>query len=474
MSKFTGSLLGLAIGDALGAPLEGLKSGFIQQLFGEVTDYIDPIHAFPDRPGKWRLKGLYTDDTQQALCVAEALAVYGGADAKALGDLYIRLAEEGPADTRFGAHRGTGHFFRRSVQAMKEEKIDPRRCGQSSAGNGAAMRIAPVGLYYADDDEALARAAIDFSLMTHHDPRGVAAALAVARAVGWLVSATEKIHVDDLAERLHEWLRGWEERLYEDYRELLDPLIGRGVLHHMSRVLSVLPTLLRERDDVLAEKTIVGMANESEPTEKITQSNAGFAPASVGMALYRALAAKDFEDAVRTAINAGGDADTAGAMAGAVAGARFGEEEIPENWLKGLINLPQVRQRARALEAHEVDWADWEDLVAMETELTSRELDAVSRGLSENKKAGGKEGSQASGSAGKGGKKSPLQGLRWICLSLRPPEVWLGNLPPAEEGDPLRAEKRKKSLRGRKRIDWKETRRQKGKMGEKKEDGEAD
>jgi ADP-ribosylglycohydrolase len=185
--RITGSLLGLAVGDALGAPLESLKDGHILQLFGgEVNDYADSFAAFPDRPGKWRLKGLYTDDTQQALAVAEILAVHGRMDLRALADLYIRLADEGPAEAPFGAHRGVGHIFRRAVGALRETE-NPLAAGQPSAGNGAAMRVAPVGLFYADDQEALARAAIEVSLMTHHDPRGVAAALAVARAVAWFV-----------------------------------------------------------------------------------------------------------------------------------------------------------------------------------------------------------------------------------------------------------------------------------------------
>ncbi|HBF33731.1 TPA: hypothetical protein DDW35_04135, partial [Candidatus Sumerlaeota bacterium] len=109
------SFLGLAIGSALGAPVYGFKEGHIRQLLeGEVTGYVDPVTAFPDKPNKWRSRALYAGAAQQALAIADVLAIYGEADVAALADLYVRLATAPLRDTTssVGALRMPGHFFR--------------------------------------------------------------------------------------------------------------------------------------------------------------------------------------------------------------------------------------------------------------------------------------------------------------------------------------------------------------------------
>ncbi|MBN1868821.1 ADP-ribosylglycohydrolase family protein [Candidatus Sumerlaeota bacterium] len=483
MNRFEGCLLGLAVGDALGAPVENMKAGRIRQIFGEVTGYVDPIEAQADRPGRWRLQGLYTDDTQQALAVADTLAVCGEADVRALADLYVRLADEGPSDAPFGSHRGTGHFFRRAVDALRAGVDDPRAAGQPSAGNGAAMRIAPVGLYYADDEEALGRATVEFSLVTHSDPRAIAAALAVARVVAvfarrqlpsestpsspFAPSASSTPH--GIASDLPDWIRIWEERLDDEWGEFLDPSARRTDLHRFSDALRSLGSLVREANDTLAAQSVVRIANESNPLEKIAQCHAGFAVASVVMALYRALSSSDFTRGMIAAVNEGGDADTVGAIVGAILGARFGAESIPAEWIDGLINADQIRLRGRALREREVDWGQWEDLVEMEKTLTAREMGAMDRGQVEHRKEierKARKDAEKRARSAQAREKSPAQDLGFAP----PPEVWLRGgaggskagpgVSPRDDLDPIQA-KKEKALRGRKRIEWKEGRRQK-------------
>ena len=471
MSRYTGCLLGLAAGDALGAPLEGMKEGHIRQIFGEVTGFADPIAAFPDRPGKWRLRGLYTDDTQQALALADVLAVHGEADTEALADLYIRLLREGPSQYAFGAHRGTGHFFRRAVLAMEEIPDDPLACGQPSAGNGAAMRVAPIGLHYAHDDEALGKAAVEVSLMTHHDPRGVAAALAVALAVARFarLGAEDGDPALEIAGELPHWVAEWEERLEGEYRSyLLGEALGERT-HQFSKGLQVLAFLVREGDDLLAAKTILRHANNCDPATPVGHPHAGFALASVTMALYRALSARDFRSGLLATVRQGGDADTAGAMAGAVLGARFGERAIPEEWLASLLNVRQIRLRGQALETGEVDWSVWEDYVETEKALTESEASAVLKARGDNRKPIEKrERRQAERRerAAKKAAKAPPTDPDGATAFAPPPEVWLREVPGNALPDPLDPIQAKKdrARRGRKRVAWKEERRGKQKQ----------
>ncbi|NQU42820.1 ADP-ribosylglycohydrolase family protein [bacterium] len=461
ISRYAGCLLGLAIGDALGAPLEGMKEGHIQQVFGEVADYVDPVAAFPDRPARWRLKGLYTDDTQQALAVADVLAIYGGADPSRLADLYLRLWREGSGRSGFGAHRGTGRFFRQAVEAMAEAE-DPRECGQLSAGNGAAMRIAPVGLFCRSDVDDLARAAIDFSLMTHHDSRGVAAALAMAWSVARLSSVTGvKGEMLEVARELADWLPPWEETLFREYPHFLHHEVGRDRLHHVSEMLGLLPVLLSVDNEALVSQTIVAEANKRSPEVRISHPQAGFALASVTMALYRGLSANSFVNGVIVAINGGGDTDTVVAMAGALLGARFGEEAIPAEWISGLVNAEQVRARALALHDRGVDWSIHEDYVEMEKALSERE--AVAAGLAsdlnreEIEKRNRRKAQQRK-------VREARQTTHVDPGCAPPPEVWLraeNRAVGREEMDPEEA-RRERSRRGRKRIGWKDERRGKG------------
>ena len=464
MDRYTGCMLGLAVGEALGGPVEGLKEGHIRQLVGEITGFLDAVAAFPDRPGKWRRKALYAAATQQALAIADTLAIHGAPDTAALADLYVRLADEGPADAPFGAHRAVDHVFRHAVQAMREAR-DARSCGQPSAGNAPAARIAPAALYYADDPESLGTAVLDFSLMTHEDPRAIAGALGIARAVALLAASDSGAAAAlEIAQSLPGWVAEWESRLDKDRGGFLDPNGGRDRLHQFSSALKALPSLIRESNDALAAQTILNAANACGLGEHVAQAHAEPAPASVVMSLYRALTAHSFPSGILAAVNAGGHAGAVGAMVGALLGARFGEGAIPEEWIAELLNADQIRLRARAMREHEVDWSAWEDYVEMEKRLTWEERDVTGQALAENRARIEKENqrrAERKARAVKGASRQPApQDLGFAP----PPELWITSAPPAQRDaqDPVEA-KKDKALRGRKRIAWKDGRREKEK-----------
>ena len=139
IERVRGSMLGLAVGDALGAPLEGLSAQQIRAHYGQVVDYVDGARAWKRKPYRWRMPGLYSDDTQQALALCDVLLESGRVEPERLAELYLGLAN--PKGTYVGAHRGVGRSFRQ-VLADLERGVSPRHTGQTSAGIGAAMRIA--------------------------------------------------------------------------------------------------------------------------------------------------------------------------------------------------------------------------------------------------------------------------------------------------------------------------------------------
>ena len=102
--------MGLAIGDALGAPLEGLTAQQIKTHYGRVKNYVDGVQAWKRKPYRWRLRGLYSDDTQQALALCDVLIDHRRIDPQRLAELYLALAT--PKGSFLGAHRGIGRTFR--------------------------------------------------------------------------------------------------------------------------------------------------------------------------------------------------------------------------------------------------------------------------------------------------------------------------------------------------------------------------
>ena len=92
LDKIKGGLIGCALGDALGAPLETLSAAHIHQNYGIVTEFLDPFDIWAHKPKYARLKGLYTDDTQQTLLIAESLLEAQRLDPNLLAQKYVDMA----------------------------------------------------------------------------------------------------------------------------------------------------------------------------------------------------------------------------------------------------------------------------------------------------------------------------------------------------------------------------------------------
>lgn len=456
IDKITGSLLGLAIGDALGAPVEGMKAGHILQTAGEISDYADSRLIWPEKPSHWRQPGLYMAATQQALAITDVLGDYGQADLEAIADLWTRLLRAGAARPT-GAFRAPGVAFLRAVRAMADG-VKPIEAAIPSAGNGAAIRIAPVALFYRDDENAIIEATIKFSLATHSDPRAIAAAASMAFAIAQLLSIDEPLKpaaAAELARSLKDFTRRAEIQLQDNQFKNLDKEARVAYAHAMSDALDALPPIVRESNHDLARQTIIKEANRRGPAQPITDASVGFAPASVLAALYYALSAPTFFKGLTDAVNAGRDTTSVGAMTGALIGARFGSIVIPEEWTLKLINADQIRLRGQYLANREVDYMTRDDYVDMETALTLEEERFFDDDLKKYRK-------EQAGSEQKKQKSKPKhQAATLEDLGFAPPpETWvsLEELTPEEK-------RREKERRARRRIDWKEERREKQRHG---------
>ena len=162
------SLAGLSVGDALG-----------EQFFGPPPEVLERIAQRTLPPAPWP----YTDDTQMALSVVEVLIEFDGIDADVLAERFT---------ARYDPMRGYGSGAHGLIRAFGmgvpwQEAAPAMFFGTGSYGNGAAMRIAPLGAYFADDVDAVVEHARRASEVTHAHPEGIAGgiAVAVAAALAW-------------------------------------------------------------------------------------------------------------------------------------------------------------------------------------------------------------------------------------------------------------------------------------------------
>jgi ADP-ribosylglycohydrolase len=308
-ARARGSLLGLAIGDALGHPTEFIDSvARIRELYGPsgVTDF----HPAGRHPA-----GTFTDDTQMAIAVTRALVRAGRADLDTLmtlmGTEFVAWARSPDND------RAPGGACLRGCREL-EARVPWRTAGvRDSKGCGAAMRAAPIGLYFHDDLDALVRVAAAQSALTHRHPTGIASSVAAAAPVAYAVRERKLDGMLDFTRALVEKV-GTELLLEVGCDEPTAESIGnREMLAILERTASCLDV---ESDDPCA---LLGEAWIGEE--------------AVATALWCVMRANgDYRDAVRRGATSSGDSDSIACIAGSIAGALVGEAGLPAPWVVGV------------------------------------------------------------------------------------------------------------------------------------------
>lgn len=293
-----GALLGTALGDAVGAPFEG-------RMVVDRQAVVSWLSA--DRTLRW------TDDTHMALTLARVLRDDGAAlDPERLGAAF---AVSYAAEPWRGYGAGPPRVFALAQQGWTYvEAAASLFDGSGSFGNGAAMRVAPVALATGGDADRAAELAATQARVTHAHPEAVDGAVLIATAVCGLAASDPDARSAETA------LAGAV--------GYLDP---GPVADATWRVLDA----FRSETDMVAVARRIGTGVAAR----------GSVPSAVAAALVGA----DVVDAVTTAVELGGDTDTIAAMAGAMAGARYGASTIPELLLGRLEARAEIAEVAAAL-----------------------------------------------------------------------------------------------------------------------------
>lgn len=303
IDRFTGCILGQAVGDALGFPVEGRPA---VQTAAAVTPF---PRQFTPHPCGLFPPGQYTDDTQMMRAILTSLVERGRVDA---GDIATGFASLWRESEIVGRGRATTEAAQRLMAGVSwRESGTPA----PSAGNGSAMRTAPLGLWLYDDLAALARVAADVSRITHADPRCLAGAIAISAAVAYSVSH-DAIDADSFI------------RFVAD---LARPYHAHGL--EQSAFAALIETLPRwlAMDEATAVQEIrhAGLPPGRRPD---WPGISPFVVPTVLVCLYAFLRTPaDYGETVRFVIAQGGDVDTTGAIAGAISGAFNGIEAVPES-----------------------------------------------------------------------------------------------------------------------------------------------
>ena len=292
-----GVLMGLACGDALGRPVEFRSTSAIESEHGTLTEMVG--HGTWGQPA-----GTLTDDTAQALCIARSVAERGTFDPADIADRFVDWYESDPFDIGNMTARSLGKLRRGAAWDEAGQAVWEDSPEGSNAGNGSVMRCPPLAVAYADSPR-LDEVSRQSSLITHADPRCTAGCAVLNRTIAGLLRGAESPLSDALATT-----------------EVPDEL-----------------------EDALAP-----VAAGETPS---TLSSSGYVVHTLQTALHDGLRAESAEEAIVSAVNRGGDADTVGAVAGAVAGARFGAADLPERWLSAIDERDELERLADDLAAVE-------------------------------------------------------------------------------------------------------------------------
>ncbi len=303
--RVRGVIFGQAVGDALGLGTEFLTKRKVTSYYPlgltNFDQFVIDAHREKWQPGEW------TDDTDQMLCILDSVLENDSLDILDIANRFHSWA--------FSGGRGLGQTVR-AVLTHPHFLKDPHEAAKSvwhesngyAAANGAVMRTSALGVYKYNSPEQLISNTETVCKITHFDPRCVASCIAVTQAIGKMIQGEERI-----------------ESLLREVFSVASP--------YDERVLECLDLASMEDISCL----------------QLDSGGIGYTLKATAAAFWSLKHCDSFDNGIVAVINEGGDADTNGAVAGALLGARFGYSGIPERLTKNLIGHERLWNRTERL-----------------------------------------------------------------------------------------------------------------------------
>jgi ADP-ribosyl-[dinitrogen reductase] hydrolase len=284
------TLIGCAIGDALGNPFETKPA--ISPLLTEWDGLFKSGGTF------WRGDaGQYTDDTLMSIGLATSIIKCGGFDPEDVSNEYLEWYLSGNT-------RGIGSTTATALENLKlgSHWQTSGLQGEQYGGNGTAMRASPIGLAYRHRLDLVFDYAKTDAIITHNSLEPQMGSVAVAIATAILADAVT------------------EEKFF-----------SKGVKSELIK--QILPVLEDSNVKSKLESAQAAIDEDMDPVQSLAAiGSSGYVPETVGAAFYCFMKTSSFEDAVVMAVKAGGDTDTTAAVVGALAGTYYGMEGIPDKY----------------------------------------------------------------------------------------------------------------------------------------------
>ncbi len=300
--RVPGIVLGAAIGDALGYPVEFASMAAIRKRFGDagITGYVD------FRLEQGRRFAPYSDDTQLALVVLETLLASQqmGADLNAtMNMMACRLVSW--ANNPLGGHRSPGAACLAGCDALAAGVPWHLAGAKTAGGCGSVMRVYPFALVFCDDPKRAESWAVAHSKLTHRSPIAFATCAAFVRGMLALLHDATPIELGEVMAVA---------------AERYDPGTAKRL------------------------RCALNAALTREPPEIVLSRYLGWAAHDAVAAAYYVFVrhADDPQAALLEAVNSPGDSDSIGALVGALLGARHGMERLPTDWIRDLERSPEL------------------------------------------------------------------------------------------------------------------------------------
>lgn len=301
IDKYKGCLVGLAVGDALGVPVEFWHqekiSKFLEKNSLEMRSFSMGETTFP--------AGYYSDDTSQMICLAESL-IEKEFDLDDQFNRYKKWFLEGYATPLGNKSYGIGQHTLRVLMKPIRTQYSLESNDEKAGGNGSLMRSAPIGLYYHGDLRQIKEKSFESSFVTHNN-----------RIAGWcctVLNAAISLVIDGNSKN------------------------------------TILPIIKSFYGNELPESITECLTEKYEKLENYFPfSISGYSLDTLRIALWAWQTTDTFEDSLSAVIRLGGDADTFAVVTGSLTGCYYGYDAIPDRWKYSLMNETYIKSLSEKL-----------------------------------------------------------------------------------------------------------------------------
>ena len=372
-----GCFLGMAVGDAMGRAVKGLKPEAIRQIFGTIEDYKDVRNIIGKGTRNYRMQGLYGAPTQCALAVCDGILKNKKKFIEETVNNFKNLSNGGP-ENYFGAFRSSESHLWKAVNLLDDRLLTEPTLLSSATGSFTSLSV-PLALFYKNWSKTLASQCFQLAMVFSSHPLEIVGSV----LNGFLVTRFLSIEGNALAQKRKEILQEAVEVCIQaemEYQSSFNLFENEWVVKSKNAFSHTLQGLIVqiEKPEKEVLQWIVEKANGYSNRE-IRYASQGCVLSLMLLALYWILN-RENDFSLSSILRQGRETEKLGSLVGAWTGALQGAQAIPENLKTGLVNGREIRLRGDAL-FHRRMKKNAKVLVDMEMALTNKETEEGKRYL---------------------------------------------------------------------------------------------